>query len=142
MKTDMKPQEPKVLDLKGRETKASGRLLIEHTAQSKPTVAPLPTPKSKRRVAGEIDSGIEGAVRIFQEHNLQTFESCEGGPGHAYPEPTIAFYGTPETGWRAIGVCIDYNLPVLSLRRVWDMLDPTEPTGPHWEITFRRRVGC
>jgi hypothetical protein len=70
---------------------------------------------------------------------IETFESCEGGPGHAYPEPTVAFYGTPEAGWRAVGICLAYSLLVLSLRRVWDVLDANEPTGPHWEITFRER---
>ena len=33
-----------------------------------------------------------------------------------------------------------YGLPVLSLRRVWDILEINEPTGPHWEVTFRRRM--
>jgi hypothetical protein len=138
----MKPQEPKMLDLKGRETKLSGRLLIEHTARSKPTMAELPVPEPTPPPYSSIDPGIEGAVGILQEHNIQTFESCEGGPGHAYPEPTVAFYGTPEAGWRAVAVCIDYGLPVMTLRRVWDMPDPTEPTGPHWELVFRRRIGC
>src|SRR5665811_834390 len=42
-----------------------------------------------------------------------------GGEGHAYPEPTVRFYGTPEAAWRAVGVCLAYGLPILSLRRVW-----------------------
>jgi hypothetical protein len=25
-------------------------------------------------------------------------------------------------------------------RRVWDVLDTNEPTGPHWEITFKERL--
>ncbi len=88
-------------------------------------------------VPGELDPGIRRAVGQLQACGIETFESCEGGPGHAFAEPTVRFYGTPEAGWRAVGICLAYGLPILSLRRVWHMLDPNEPTGPHWEITFR-----
>jgi hypothetical protein len=91
-------------------------------------------------VPGVIDPGIRQAVERLQEHGIETFESCQGGPGHAYPEPTVRFHGTPEAGWRAVGICLAYGLPILSLRRVWDILDANEPTGPHWEITFRGPV--
>lgn len=87
-----------------------------------------------------IDPGIRKAVEVLQGAQIETFESCEGSTGHAYPEPTVAFYGTLEAGWRAVAVCIAHGLPVLSLRRVWDLLDGNEPTGPHWEVTFRRRM--
>ena len=100
----------------------------------------MPEPPSARKVSGQIDPGIRKAVELFQKHNIETFEACEGGPGHSYPEPTVAFYGVPEAGWRALAVCLAYGLPVLSLRRVWDVLDANEPTGPHWEITFRKRM--
>jgi hypothetical protein len=100
----------------------------------------LNEPPSSPSVPGEIDVGIRQAVNLLQKHDIETCESCEGGPGHAYPEPTVAFYGTPEAGWRAIAVCLAYGLPVSSLRRVWDVLETNEPTGPHWEITFRRRM--
>lgn len=89
---------------------------------------------------GKIDPGIRQAVKRLQEYNIETMESCEAGPGHAYPEPTVAFYETSEAGWRALAVCLAYGLPVLALRRVWEMLDGNEPTGPHWEITFRKRM--
>lgn len=91
-------------------------------------------------VPGKLDRGIRAAVERLQASGIPTFESCEGGPGHAYPEPTVAFAGTPETGWHAVGVCLAYGLPILSLRRVWNVLDANEPTGPHWEITFRERL--
>jgi hypothetical protein len=91
-------------------------------------------------VPGKLDAGIRQAVEKLQASGIATFESCEGGPGHAYPEPTVAFHGTSEAGWRAVGVCLAYGLPILSLRRVWNVLDANEPTGPHWEITFRKIV--
>ena len=138
----MKAQKPKALNLKGRKTKVPGRLLIKHTARSNPVMPELPVPEPSPPPYSTIDPGIEGAVRILQGQGVETFESCEGGPGHAYPEPTVAFYGTPEAGWRAVGVCFAYGLPVTTLRRVWDVLDANEPTGPHWEVVFRRRIGC
>lgn len=89
---------------------------------------------------GKIDRGIARAVEILDRHGIETFESCEGGPGHAYPEPTIRFHGVPEAGWRALSVCLAHGLPAAHLRRVWDILDGNEPTGPYWELTFRERV--
>ena len=75
----------------------------------------------------KLDAGIRKAVERLQECGIETFESCEGGSGHSYPEPTVRFHGTPEAGWRAIGVCLAYGLPILSLRRVWYVLDANEP---------------
>src|SRR5438105_1122038 len=73
-------------------------------------------------VPGRLDPGIRAAVERLQTNGIETFESCEGGASHAYPEPTIRFHGTPEAGWRAVGICLAYGLPVLTLRRVWDIL--------------------
>lgn len=87
-----------------------------------------------------LDPGIRKAVERLQAEGIETFESCEGGPGHSFPEPTVRFYGTPEAGWRAVGVCLAFGLPISALRRVWYVLDSNEPTGPQWEIIFRKRL--
>ncbi|SRR6266852_7153556 len=97
--------------------------------------------KAHPPLPGKLDRGILKAVERLQACGIETFESCEGGPGHAYTEPTVRFHGTPEAGWRAVGICLAYGLPIMSLRRIWDVLDSNEPTGPHWEITFRERLG-
>jgi hypothetical protein len=47
----------------------------------------------------------------------------------------------PRVGWHAVGLCLDWKLPVVELRRVWDVLDRNDPTGPYWQIVFRRRPG-
>ena len=91
-------------------------------------------------IPGKLDKGIERAVRTFQANGIETFESCEGGEGHAYPEPTIRCHGGPETGWRALSICLAYGLPVAELRRVWDVLESNEPTGPHWEVVFKQKM--
>lgn len=101
---------------------------------------PVSKQKAHPPVPGKLDRGIAKAVERLQSCGIETFESCEGGKGHAYPEPTIRFHGTPEAGWRAVAVCLAYGLPIMALRRVWDVLDGNEPVGPHWEITFRCRV--
>lgn len=91
-------------------------------------------------IPGKLDAGIEKAVRRLQAGGIETFESCEGGSGHAYPEPTIRFHGSMAAGWHALAVCLDNGLPIMSLKRVWDVLDLNLPTGPYWEITFRERM--
>lgn len=91
-------------------------------------------------VPGQLDEGIARAVLILEQNGIETYESCEGGPGHSYPEPTIRFHGVPEAGWRALALCLAYGLPILALRRTWIVLDGDEPTGPHWEITFRTKI--
>lgn len=91
-------------------------------------------------IPGQLDKGIRRAVEILQAFNIETFESCEGGAGHSYAEPTVRFYGAPEAGWRALSVCLAHGLPVSQLRRAWNILDSNEPTGPHWELTFTERL--
>jgi hypothetical protein len=83
-----------------------------------------------------LDNGIREYVRTLASRGVETFESCEGGQGHAYPEPTIRFYGERDAGWHALAVAQSVNLGVSELRRVWPIVDG-EPTGPWWELTFR-----
>jgi len=82
-----------------------------------------------------LDPGIRRFVEALREEGVETFESCEGGPGHAYPEPTVRFHGERAEGFRALAVALTRALPVYALRRVWPMQDG-EPTGPYWEMTF------
>lgn len=83
-----------------------------------------------------LDHGIANAVAVLRQGSIETFESCEGGIGHAYPEPTVRFHGDITEGMRALAVALKAGLPVLDLRRVWPIVD-NEPTGPWWELTFR-----
>jgi hypothetical protein len=123
------------------ETRRNSRGLLPQITRGEGSRPPESSePPSSPAVPGQIDAGIRLAVKWLQHHEIETCESCEGGPGHAYPEPTVAFYGAAEAGWRAMAVCLAYGLPVRSLRRVWDVLDGNEPTGPHWELTFKRRM--
>jgi len=60
-------------------------------------------PRPSRPVGLELDRGIAKTVERLRAAGVETYESCEGGPGHAYPEPTIAFRGGPYAGWVALG---------------------------------------
>ena len=84
-----------------------------------------------------LDPGIAAAVEALKAAGVETFESCEGGEGHAYPEPTVRFHGGQAEGFRALSAVMVAGLPVAELRRVWPVLD-NEPTGPWWELTFTK----
>ena len=83
-----------------------------------------------------IEPGIERCVRAMQAAGVETFESCQGGPGHAYPEPTVRFHGERSAGWRALTAVQEIGIAVLALRRTWPV-DDGEPTGPYWELVLR-----
>lgn len=93
--------------------------------------------KQEELMLSQLDEGIRHAVRILREHNIETYESCEGGAGHAYPEPTIRFHGGLGEGHRALSASLIFGLKVSSLRRIWEVIEG-EPTGPHWEIVFNK----
>jgi hypothetical protein len=95
-----------------------------------------------RAVGGEmpLDAGIVWAVRVLRDAGIETFESCEGGPGHGLPEPTVRFHGERSEGWKAFAAATENGLPVLAVRRAWPIVDG-EPTGPWWEMTFRPTKG-
>jgi hypothetical protein len=83
-----------------------------------------------------IDPGIARAVAALQSAGVETFESCQGGPGHAFHEPTVRFHGGFAEGFRALSAAAEAGLLVDALRRVWTVIDG-EPTGPSWELTFQ-----
>jgi hypothetical protein len=82
-----------------------------------------------------LDPGIASAVVVLRGAGVETFESCQGGPGHAYAEPTVRFHGGQPEGFRALAAAMAAGLRVAGLRRVWPIHDD-EPTGPWWELVF------
>lgn len=83
-----------------------------------------------------LDPGIRRYVLILRAQGIETFESCEGGTGHAFLEPTIRFHGDMPEGYRAFAAAMDYGLPVLHLRRYYEVSNG-QLEGPWWEMTFR-----
>ncbi len=82
-----------------------------------------------------MDRGIEPIVRILYDNGIETTESCEGGAGHSFPEPTVRFTGEYEAGFRALAIAQCHGLNVSALRRFWSVVNG-EPRGPEWEMTF------
>ncbi|MEA5160542.1 hypothetical protein U5903_07110 [Cereibacter johrii] len=84
----------------------------------------------------DLDPGILPLVIVLRDAGIETYESCQGGEGHAYPEPTIRFHGDRSEGHKALAAALSKDLPVRSLRRIWTVIDG-EATGPYWEIVFK-----
>ena len=88
-----------------------------------------------------VDDGIRRAVVILNKHGFKTFESCEGGEGHCFPDPTVCFYGSEFDLMRSYDICSLYHLNVFECRRVFgkspvyrdNELINAEPIGEAWD---------
>lgn len=87
-----------------------------------------------------LDAGIRRAVLILRQAGIETFESCEGGEGHAFAEPTIKFHGNAWAGYKAFAVAMEHGLPAARIQYVWHEVDK-QLAGPWWEIVFSRGPG-
>jgi hypothetical protein len=94
--------------------------------------------KKEKTLPLNLDQGIRKEVKILFINGVETFESCQGGKGHSFTEPTVRFSGNLAAGWKALQIALDHALPVYKLHRTWSIIDG-EPTGPTWEMTFFRR---
>jgi hypothetical protein len=83
-----------------------------------------------------LDPGIAPYVDVLDAGGVKTFESCEGGDGHAVSEPMVRFHGETAEGFRALALALSAGLPVMDLRRFWQIVNG-EPCGPQWEMSFR-----
>ncbi|MBA3631599.1 MAG: hypothetical protein H0W58_02120 [Acidobacteria bacterium] len=91
--------------------------------------------KRINEICGFVDKGIKDKVKLLLENGVETYESCEGGTGHAYFEPTVRFHGERAEGFRALSVAMTHRLGVRELKRVW-VINDGEPTGAWWEMVF------
>jgi hypothetical protein len=82
-----------------------------------------------------VDAGIAPIVEVLRAEGIETFESCEGGVGHAFFAPTVRFHGPMDEGLRALSAVLRSGFAVRALRRYWAVIDG-EPTGPDWELEF------
>lgn len=94
------------------------------------------TEKELGRLYESLDVGIRREVEVLMSGGIETFESCEGGAGHSYPEPTVRFHGDRSEGWKALAIALQRQLRVFALRRIWTVNDG-EPIGAYWEMVFR-----
>lgn len=89
----------------------------------------------RRRLWDVFDPGIAPYVGWLFLSGIETNQSCEGGKGYPYPEPTIEFDGNRFEGFRALCVALERGMPVKELRRFWS-IEEGEPCGPYWALTF------
>jgi len=107
-------------------------------------MTPLPPDLELRAYAARwdhpIDLGVVRAVKVLRDHDIATTESCEGGEGHCRRWPTVWFRGSPGEAWKALGVLLDYELPVRSLSATWTFDYGNFPQGPEWVVEFKRKL--
>lgn len=87
-----------------------------------------------------IDAGIRFAVRVLHAAGIETCQSCEGGQGHSYKEPSIDLRADGPhraSGFRALSALADYGLHVRRVELVWDVVDDL-PTERIWRIVLRK----
>lgn len=87
-----------------------------------------------------LDPGIESVVFALRSQGVDTFESCEGGLGHAYDRPTVRFHFGDETlGLRAARFLTRCGYRVVQLPKLWQReSDGASLAGPYWEILLAR----
>jgi len=61
-----------------------------------------------------LDPGNAPYVTALQAAGIETFESCEAGEGHSYPEPVVRFFGDASEGFRALAVVLQQRSRVPS----------------------------
>lgn len=91
-----------------------------------------------------IDAGILPAVEVLNAFGFVTFESCQGGEGHCFPEPTVRFEGDEFALIRAFSLCELYKLNVSNARRVYrktpayinDNTPAVKEIGEIWDKPF------
>jgi hypothetical protein len=67
----------------------------------------------------EIDVLILPIVELLNKNGFKTFESCQGGEGHCFKEPTVRFLGDEFDLLRAFDLCQFHLFPVYQGRRVF-----------------------
>jgi hypothetical protein len=83
----------------------------------------------------DIDADIRPIVKVLYENGIETTESCQGGQGHPFPEPTVRFCGGHAEGFKAFAIAREHGIQVTAIRRAYSVQD-NEPVGPEWEMTF------
>lgn len=91
-----------------------------------------------------IDALILPAVEILNEYGFKTFESCQGGNGHAFLEPTVRFEGNEFDLIRACEICACNGLAISEGRRIFrrtpvykdDNTPNVHQIGETWDTPF------
>lgn len=87
-----------------------------------------------------IDAGIRFAVRVLHARGFETCQSCEGGDGHAYDQPSVDLLAgaNDATGFAAVAELVGFGLPVDRVSQVWNVDKMGRPYETIWRIEFSR----
>lgn len=87
----------------------------------------------------QLDSGICFPVKVLHAYGIETCQSCEGGSGHSYPEPTVDLLGSPRErpGFAALHYLEAYGLEVASVSQVWNVAQGLIHETV-WRIVFQK----
>ena len=89
----------------------------------------------------DLDPGIRFAVRVLHAAGFETCQSCQGGKGHAYDQPTVEMIcgGDDSRGLGALDALNGYGLPVADIAIRWPVRHGL-PYEKLWTITFTKTM--
>lgn len=89
----------------------------------------------------DLDAGIRFAVRVLHAAGFETCQSCQGGKGHPYYEPTVEMVATSDDarGFGALDALRGYGLPVSQIAITWPVHNGY-PYEKNWTITFSKTM--
>jgi len=102
---------------------------------------PIRTKMWRAKGYAGIDAGVRFAVKVLHAQGIDTCQSCQGGKGHAYPEPSIEMVcGSDDArGFAALSALNAYGLPVQDIAIIWKIHNGM-PYEKLWRITFFRTM--
>lgn len=88
-----------------------------------------------------LDAGVRFAVRVLHANGFETCQSCQGGRGHAYLEPTVEMIAGADDaeGFGALAALQAYGLPLSEISIVWHVRSGL-PYEKNWRITFTKTM--
>jgi len=103
--------------------------------------APLHTKYRTEEFYSGLDAGIRFAVRVLHAAGLDTCQSCQGGDGHSYLEPSVDMdaCGDGADGFAALAALNAYGLEVSAVSIVWNVRHGL-PYEKLWRLTLTRAV--
>lgn len=87
----------------------------------------------------ELDEGIRFPVRVLHAAGFDTCQSCQGGNGHPYNQPTVEMVagGHDSEGFGALAALNQYGLLVAEIAIIWPVASGL-PYEKLWRITFTK----
>lgn len=94
----------------------------------------------KPEITGTLDERIRDAVMVLREAGVDTFASCQGGPGHMFRLPTIRFQGDEWAARLAIRVLAKNGYAADEVRHYLADEYLSKLSDEFWEITLAPEI--